>query len=119
LRKRSGHLFSKHRLLAAQVIAMLENGLWLRLAEHANAQARSLSEMFQQMGCKLAHPVEANEVFVSLDDRKRAAAEKAEAKFYAWPEDGPDVYRFVTSWATEPHEIEALGRVLGSIPVPQ
>ena len=36
-RKRGGHSFSKHRFLSAQMVGYLEDGLWLRLAAHANA----------------------------------------------------------------------------------
>src|SRR5690606_24783861 len=35
-RKRGGHLFSKHRYLAAQILAWLDGDLWLKLAGHAN-----------------------------------------------------------------------------------
>src|SRR6266487_3463546 len=33
-RKRGGHLFSKHRFLAAQIEAYLADDLWLKLARH-------------------------------------------------------------------------------------
>ena len=42
-RKRGGHLFSKHRYLSAQMEAYLADGLWLDLAEAANARARELA----------------------------------------------------------------------------
>src|SRR5690606_1799832 len=41
-RKRAGLLFSKHRFLAAQMVAYLEDGLWLDLARHANAMGQRL-----------------------------------------------------------------------------
>ena len=42
-RKRAGHLFSKHRFLAAQIEAWLADGLWLELAARANARAAALA----------------------------------------------------------------------------
>ena len=39
-RKRSGHLWSKQRFLRAQFEALFDDGLWLRLATHANTMAR-------------------------------------------------------------------------------
>ena len=39
LRKRGGHTLSKGRFLGAQMEAYLKDGLWLRLAERANAAA--------------------------------------------------------------------------------
>src|SRR5258705_13507310 len=43
-RKRAGHLASKGRMLAAQILALLENGLWLDNARAANAAAARLAE---------------------------------------------------------------------------
>ncbi len=42
-RKRGGHLFSKHRFLSAQMQAYVADGLWLRLAEQANARCAELA----------------------------------------------------------------------------
>src|SRR5262249_57062229 len=42
-RKRGGHLFSKHRFVAAQFEAFLADGLWLKLAAHPNAMADRLA----------------------------------------------------------------------------
>ena len=39
LRKRAGHLLSKMRYVSAQLLAYIDNGLWLNLAGHANARA--------------------------------------------------------------------------------
>ena len=44
LRKRAGHLLSKGRYLAAQILAMLEDDLWLANARAANAAAAALAE---------------------------------------------------------------------------
>ena len=38
-RKRAGHLLSKGRFLAAQLLAMIEDGLWLENARAANRAA--------------------------------------------------------------------------------
>src|SRR3954447_23021611 len=43
-RKRAGHLLSKGRVLAAQILAMLEDGLWLDNARAANAAAQVLGK---------------------------------------------------------------------------
>ena len=49
-RKRGGHLVSKHRFIAAQMEAYLADGLWLRLARHANAMADRLAERLSAAG---------------------------------------------------------------------
>src|SRR5215213_2425353 len=43
-RKRAGHLLSKGRVLAAQILALLEGDLWLSNARAANAAAQALAE---------------------------------------------------------------------------
>src|SRR5690242_5612442 len=43
-RKRGGHLLCKGRYPAAQLLAYVEDGLWLKLARRANALARRLGE---------------------------------------------------------------------------
>jgi threonine aldolase len=85
-RKRAGHLVSKSRFIAAQMLAWLHNDHWLVLAGHANAQARRLAGMIGAMsGARLVWPCDANEVFAvmprSLVDRLSAAG----AEFYDWP----------------------------------
>ena len=62
-RKRAGHLLSKGRMLAAQILAMLEDDLWLDNARAANAAAQTLAEAAPQ---RLVYPVEANEVFLKV-----------------------------------------------------
>src|SRR6185369_8378246 len=69
-RKRAGHLASKGRMLAAQILALLEGGLWLDNARSANAAARALGDA---VGDRLIHPVEANEVFLRVS-REEAAS---------------------------------------------
>src|SRR6476659_9521993 len=65
-RKRAGHLWSKLRYLSAQLNALLEEGLWLRHASHANALALRLSQGLARHGIRSVQPVEANEVFVAM-----------------------------------------------------
>jgi threonine aldolase len=113
LRKRAGHLFSKHRLLSAQMCSYLADGLWLSLAAHANAMAARLAAAFTARGLTIVHPVEANAVFVRLPEPIAAALKAKGAVFYPWTADGADVYRFVTSWATAAEEVAALEEALG------
>ena len=48
LRKRSGHLLSKMRFISAQLLAYIEDGLWLELAGNANRQAGRFAEAVRQ-----------------------------------------------------------------------
>ncbi len=66
IHKRSGHVLSKMRFLAAQFEALLEGDHWLDLARHGNAMAARLAAGVARLpGVNLAWPCEANEVFVA------------------------------------------------------
>lgn len=108
-RKRGGHLFSKMRFLAAQFDAYLTDDLWLRHARHANQEARRLAEGLARLpGARLLHPVEANEIFISLPEPVIAGLEQAGFGFYRWTEEGPGVIRLVTAFNTEPAHVSGL-----------
>lgn len=91
-RKRAGHLLSKGRYMAAQVLAMLKDDLWLENARVANAAAQVIA---RSAGSRLLQPVEANEVFVRLTQAEAMKLRAQGFDFYDW---GPDQARLVTSW---------------------
>lgn len=101
-RKRGGHLFSKHRFLSAQMAAYLEDGLWLRLARHANAMAARLAEgLAAKPGVSLIHPAEANILFPEWPAGTHARLQAAGAAYYDMPAPkGREAARLVTSWST-------------------
>lgn len=114
-RKRGGHLFSKHRYLAAQMEAYLTDDLWRDLATHANAMATRLSQgILSVEGAKLTHPTEANCVFASWPRGGHRKAQDAGAQYYLWPFNqtmvGPDdenvAARLVCSWSTTEADVD-------------
>ncbi len=108
-RKRGGHLFSKMRLLSAQLDAYLADGLWLANARHANAMARRLvAGLTPLKGIQLVYRVDANEIFVVLPARIHDALERAGAQYHPWPSDRPGerAYRLVTAFDTDPAEVD-------------
>lgn len=113
-RKRAGHLQSKGRYLAAQILAMIEGDLWLENARAANAAAQ---EIAAACGDRLIHPVEANEIFVILSPAEQAALRAQGFDFYDWnpPAGAPGAARLVTAWSSPPHEVEALARALSAL----
>ncbi|MBC2651803.1 threonine aldolase family protein [Novosphingobium aerophilum] len=108
-RKRAGHLQSKGRFLAAQILAMLERDLWLDNARAANAAA---AELATACGDRLLHPVEANELFLRCTAAERAALRAQGFGFYDW---GPDAARLVTAWNSDPAHVTALARALAAL----
>jgi threonine aldolase len=108
-RKRAGHLQSKGRFLAAQLLAMLEGDLWLENARAANAAAQ---EIAGAAGPRLLHPAEANELFVRLSAAEREVLRGQGFGFYDW---GPDAARFVTAWDTRAEDAAALARAIAAL----
>ncbi|MEY4574999.1 MAG: low specificity L-threonine aldolase, partial [Pseudomonadota bacterium] len=80
-RKRAGHLQSKGRFLAAQLLAMLENDLWLTNARSANAAAQIIAGAAAE---RLLYPVQANEIFLRLTPAEAAALRAQGFDFYDW-----------------------------------
>lgn len=113
-RKRAGHLQSKGRYLAAQVLAMIEGDLWLDNARTANAAAEELA---QACGSRVFHPVEANEIFVILSPAEQAALRAQGFDFYDWtaPEGAPGAARLVTAWNSDPAHVAAFARAISSL----
>lgn len=104
-RKRGGHEFSKMRFLSAQLDAYLADDLWLENARHANAMAKRLADGLARIpAVRLAHPVEANEVFVEFPVKTIAALEKDGFLFSRW--DRPELIRLVGAWNTDPAGVD-------------
>ena len=106
LRKRAGHLLSKGRYSAAQILAMLKDGLWLANARAANEAATTLAKA---AGDRLVYPVEANELFVRMTPEEASAIRAQGFDFYDW---APGEVRLVTSWD---QDMDAVARLAASI----
>lgn len=106
-RKRGGHLLSKMRYVSAQLLAMLEDGLWLELAAHANGQARRLADAIEaHPSARLEWPVEANEVFMRADPGELTSLLDQGFEFHLWP-GHDDLARLVCSFATGDDAVDA------------
>ncbi|MEJ2457605.1 MAG: beta-eliminating lyase-related protein [Novosphingobium sp.] len=108
-RKRAGHLQSKGRFMAAQILAMFEGDLWIDNARAANAAA---AEIGAAAGGRLLHPVEANEVFLSCTAAERAALRGQGFGFYDW---GDDAARLVAAWDARAEHVFALARAISAL----
>ena len=108
-RKQAGQLQSKGRFLAAQLLAMVDDGLWLANGRAANAAAAEIAE---SVGERLLHPVEANELFVRLSAAERQVLRDRGFGFYDW---GADAARFVTAWDTREDDARALAHALAQL----
>ena len=108
-RKRAGHLQSKGRFLAAQLLAMLDRDLWLENARSANAAAQAIAEGASE---RLMHPIEANEVFIRLTPAERETLRSTGYQFYDW---GTHAARFVAAWDSDLGEASTLGQAIAAL----
>lgn len=120
IRKRSAHLFSKSRFIAAQLEAYFDDDLWIEIAAHANGMATRLRQAITtSANARLAWDGKANEVFAIMTrDRFDALIEKG-VQFYEWHTpnfagslvgDGELITRLVTGFATtDQHVLEFAG----------
>lgn len=107
LRKRAGHLWSKGRYAAAQILALLHDDLWLANARAANAAATALADACGPK--RLVYPVEANELFVRMTPQEAATLRAQGFDFYDW---APGEIRLVTSWD---QDLDAVGQLASAI----
>jgi threonine aldolase len=108
-RKRAGHLWSKLRFLSAQLVAYIQNDLWLTNARQANAMATALAQGLRGIaGVTVLQAVEANELFVAMPEPVVAALEQRGFGFYRWPYVAADAVaiRLVTSYATPRAQVD-------------
>jgi threonine aldolase len=108
-RKRSGHVQSKGRYLAAQLLAMIEGDLWLDNARDANAAAAIIAE--GAVG-RLLEPVEGNQLFLRMSPAERATLR---AQGFAFYDQGDDGARMVTAWDSRPEDCTKLARAIGGL----
>ncbi|WP_416211505.1 threonine aldolase family protein [Microbacterium sp. SSW1-59] len=112
LRKLNMQLSSKMRFVSAQLIALLENDLWLRSARHSNAMAQRLRAGVEAgladgsiRGVEFTQPTQVNGVFATLPagvaDRLRTSF-----RFYDWDEARREV-RWMCSFDTTEGDIDA------------
>jgi threonine aldolase len=105
--KQAGQLGSKMRFLAAPWLGLLTGNVWLRNAQHANQAASVLASRLQkEAGIDSVFPVDANAVFVSMDERLASGLHARGWRFYKFIE--PDVYRLMCSWSTTGEDISSL-----------
>jgi threonine aldolase len=113
-RKRSAHLFSKHRYLSAQMLGYLAGDGWRDAAQTANARAARLAEGLRSVpGAELMYDRDVNMIFARLPratHRRLMAAGAAyalhEGPLDAGADDQPLIARFVCDWSVGEDEID-------------
>lgn len=113
-RKQMMQLGSKMRFVAAQFSAYLEEGLWLRMAEHSALMARRLADRVATIeGVSITRPTDANGVFAILPPE---AIKQLSEKycFYVWDEATHEV-RWMTSFDTSEEDVDGFAEAIAAV----
>ena len=121
LLRRAGQVWSKMRFASAQLIAYVENGLWLDMARASNAIAARIAAGLRDIpAARLLAPVEANEIFLELPS---AAMDALEADGFQFYRRSQSLARFVCRFDATTAEADALvasvTRHLAAVTVPR
>ena len=104
--RRAGQVWSKMRFASAQLIAYIENGLWLEMARASNRAAARIADGLRDIPtARLLAPVEANEIFLELSSATMDALEEDGFQFYRRSK---SLARFVCRFDTTEAEADAL-----------
>jgi threonine aldolase len=104
--RRAGQVWSKMRFASAQLIAYVEDDLWLKMARSSNAiAARIGAGLCDIPAARLLAPVEANEIFLELPSATMDALEADSFQFYRRSK---SLARFVCRFDTTEAEADAL-----------
>ncbi len=117
LKKQRGAVLAKGFLLGVQFEALLRDGLYWRLAAHANEQASRLQDGLLHLGIPLLNQSDTNQIFPIVPDGWLPAL-KEQVTFEVWgkADAGHTVVRFVTCFATRPEDVDGLLAVLSHLP---
>ena len=111
--KQAGQTASKARFLAAPFLGLLESNAWETGAAHANRMAQRLADGIEgRSRFVLAHPVDANTVFVRMPEAAHRRLNDLGWACYRF-DDGS--VRFVCSWATEEGAVDELIEVIATL----
>ena len=111
--KRQGGMLAKGWLLGLQFEALLEDGLYFRIAQKANDQADHIRKTLEDGGIPMLVPGSTNQIFPILSD----SALKNLSQKVLYTDMGPvdethRAIRLCTSWSTGDEAVEELCRLL-------
>ncbi|GAA4359104.1 threonine aldolase family protein [Microbacterium rhizosphaerae] len=120
LRKLNMQLASKMRFVSAQLVALLENDLWLRNARHSNAMAQRLRTGVEAgiadgsiRGVAFTQKTQSNGLFATLPDGV-ADRLREHFRFYDWDASRNEV-RWMCSFDTTEDDIDAFVAAIAEI----
>ncbi len=116
MKKQSGALLAKGRLLGIQFDTLFENDYYLSLGRTGMEKAGMLKEVMLENGYREAWESPSNQLFFIMDNDDIAALRES-VVFERWSryDEKSSVVRFCTSWSTTDEDIKALEDALRKI----
>jgi len=113
MHKRAGHLYSKMRYMAVQLLSYLENDLWRRNAASANQKAVRVADALRHCpNVDVIHPVHVNEVFAIVSPELSKALKGNGIGLRPWSFDGKgEGHRMVMSYCDCVRQIQLFEQV--------
>ena len=105
--KQHGSILAKGRILGIQFATLFNDGLYYKLAAHANNMAQKLQSAFIECGYELLTNSPTNQIFpIMSEETFNKLSEKY--LFSLWEElpNGKKSYRLVTSWDTDETKVD-------------
>lgn len=114
--KQQGAMLAKGRLLGVQFDTVLENGLYLKLAQQAAQTARLLADGLAALGVPMLIDSSSNQLFPILPNEVIDVLQQS-VSFEHWSSvsDTHSCIRFVTAWHTTKEEVEELLSLLRNL----
>ena len=107
--KQQGAMLAKGRLLGVQYEEILRDGLYVKLAAHANQMAKRLASGLETLEIPLLVPAESNQVFPILPDKTvELLRQSVEFEVERRMDASHTCIRFVTAWHTTPEMVDGL-----------
>ncbi len=107
--KQRGGMLAKGRLLGIQFETLFEDGLYFKIAKHADDLAMKIRRAFEEKGIKMLFDSKTNQQFPILPNEvMEKLAEKYAFSFWCKVGEDHTAVRFCTSWATLEENVNAL-----------
>ncbi len=111
--KQQGAMLAKGRLLGVQYCAVLEDGLYMELANRSIRAAQKLADGLNTMGIPMLIASPSNQLFPVLPHSiVEQLQEQVSFEYWSKVDDDHDCIRFVTAWHTTEDEVSALLNLL-------
>lgn len=108
IEKQKGAMLAKGRLLGLQFDTLFTDGLYFEISKHAMRLADKIRDAFKEKGIKLLYDSPTNQLFPMLTDEQMNKLKNNFSFSYWGRNEGLNVVRFCTSWATQEGDVDTL-----------